>query len=79
VLRSIALAVALAWVMPLENILHNSWSGADPWSPGLLLQGLGSGTGGAVSWGRATTTRVFILGAPGAAAWFSVVCSDVTA
>jgi ABC-2 type transport system permease protein len=36
----IALAVALAWFFPFENILHNAWPTADRWFPGLLFQGL---------------------------------------
>jgi ABC-2 type transport system permease protein len=81
ILRSVglALAVALAWVMPLENILHNSWSAADKWFPGLLLQGLGAGTGGAVSWARAGITLLALLGALAGVAWFTLVRRDVTA
>jgi ABC-2 type transport system permease protein len=55
----VALAVAVAWVFPLENILHNAWPTADKWFPGLLLQGIGIGTGGAVSWSRAV--GVFVV------------------
>lgn len=37
------LAVLLVWFFPFENILHNAWSTADKWFPGLLLQGLRPG------------------------------------
>ena len=49
----LALAVAAAWFFPFENILHETWSTADRWFPGLLFPGLGAGTGGAVTWSRA--------------------------
>jgi len=76
---AVALAVAVAWVFPLENILHNSWSGADKLFPGLLLQGIGVGTGGAVSWTQAVLTwsayAVVFLGI----AALTLVKRDVTA
>jgi hypothetical protein len=75
----VTLAVALAWVFPFENILHRSWAAADTWFPGLLLQGLGAGTGGSVSWSRALLTLtiygVVIAGASGIA----FVRRDITA
>jgi hypothetical protein len=54
-LRSTALAllVALVWVMPLESILLQTWAGAQRWLPGLLLEGVGAGTGGPAGWTRA--------------------------
>jgi ABC-type transport system involved in multi-copper enzyme maturation permease subunit len=48
----ITLAVTLAWVFPFESIMLRSWSAADRWLPGLLLQGLSSGTGGSGGWTR---------------------------
>jgi ABC-type transport system involved in multi-copper enzyme maturation permease subunit len=80
-LRSVplALGVALAWTFPFENILFNSWSAAGKWFPGLLLQGIGIGTGGLVSWTRA----VLVFGAyalvGGTIAVTSLVRRDVTA
>jgi hypothetical protein len=59
----LALAVAVAWFFPFENILHTTWAGADRWFPGLLFQGLGAGTGGALSWGRAGLMIAFYLAA----------------
>jgi ABC-2 type transport system permease protein len=49
----ITLAVVLAWVFPFENIMFRSWSAADKWFPGLLLQGVGSGSGGSGGWTHA--------------------------
>jgi ABC-2 type transport system permease protein len=49
----ITLAVMLAWVFPFENIMFRSWAAADRWFPGLLLQGVGSGSGGSGGWTRA--------------------------
>ena len=65
VFRSVplALAVATAWFFPFENILHQAWAGADRWFPGLLFQGLGAGTGGAVSWSRALLMIAIYLAA----------------
>ncbi len=33
----LALGVGLAWLLPLENIVQNSWAGAVHWLPGLLF------------------------------------------
>jgi len=49
----ITLAVVLAWVFPFENIMFRSWSAADRWFPGLVLQGVGSGSGGSGGWTHA--------------------------
>jgi ABC-2 type transport system permease protein len=76
---AIALAVAVAWVFPFENILHNSWSGADKLFPGLLLQGIGVGTGGAVSWTQAVLTWTVYAAVFLGIAALTVVKRDVTA
>lgn len=81
IVRSVpaALAVALAWVMPLENILYRSWSGAAHWFPGLLLQGLGAGTGGSLGWSRTAVTLAIYLVMLSTIAAASFVRRDVTA
>ena len=51
-LRSTALALglALAWLLPLEHILSDGWTGANHWFPGLLLEGFSRGGDGIVPW-----------------------------
>ncbi len=45
----IALGIGLAWLLPVERILQNSWSGASHWLPGLVLGVVGSGGTAAVT------------------------------
>jgi ABC-2 type transport system permease protein len=81
IVRSVpaALAVALVWVMPFENIVYRAWSGAAHWFPGLLLQGLGAGTGGSLGWSRTAVTLAVYLMVLSAVAAASFVRRDVTA
>jgi ABC-type transport system involved in multi-copper enzyme maturation permease subunit len=58
----ITLAVMLAWVFPFENIMFRSWAAADRWFPGLLLQGVGSGSGGSGGWTRAVLMTALYAG-----------------
>jgi ABC-2 type transport system permease protein len=51
----LALAIGLAWLLPLENIMSNSWSDAGRWLPGLLSRAIGSGGTTLVSYERAVT------------------------
>ena len=39
----LALGVGLAWLLPLENIVQNSWVGSGHWLPGLLFGAVGRG------------------------------------
>ncbi|HEV2259964.1 MAG TPA: ABC transporter permease [Streptosporangiaceae bacterium] len=39
----LALGVGLAWLLPLENIVQNSWAGSGHWLPGLLFGAVGRG------------------------------------
>jgi ABC-type transport system involved in multi-copper enzyme maturation permease subunit len=39
----LALSVGLAWLLPLENIVQNSWKDAQHWLPGLLFGAVGRG------------------------------------
>jgi ABC-2 type transport system permease protein len=75
----VTLAVALAWIFPFENIMHRSWAAVDSWFPGLLLQGLGTGTGGAVSWTRALFTLAIYCGVIAIGSGLSFVRRDITA
>jgi ABC-2 type transport system permease protein len=80
IVRSVpaALAVALAWVMPFENIVYRAWSGAAHWFPGLLLQGLGAGTGGSLGWSRTALTLGIYLTVLSTVAAASFLRRDVT-
>ncbi len=46
----LALAVGLAWLLPLENIVQNSWTGATHWLPGLLFGAVARGGTTSVSY-----------------------------
>lgn len=46
----LALGVGLAWLLPLENIVHNSWPGAVHWLPGLLFGAVARGGSTSVSY-----------------------------
>jgi ABC-2 type transport system permease protein len=73
----LALAVAAAWFFPFENILHETWATADRWFPGLLFQGLGAGTGGAVTWSRALLMITVYLAALMAVAATTLLRRDI--
>lgn len=47
---TLALAVGLAWLLPLENIIQNSWAGAERWFPGLLFGAVARGGTATVSY-----------------------------
>ena len=68
--RRTALGVALAvgWLLPVENMIGRAWDGAAAWFPGLLARAVATG-GTEVSSGHAQVT---------AGAWI-VVCTAVTA
>jgi len=55
VLRSTAvgLGVGLAWFLPLEHIIQNSWVGASRWLPGLLFEAVARGGTTETSYARA--------------------------
>lgn len=81
ILRSViaSLAVVLVWFFPLENILHNGWSGSDTWFPGLLLQGLHPNSGAPIdAWRAVLTLAAYLTVALGIAA-VTFTRRDVTA
>lgn len=51
--QSLALAAGLAWLLPLEHIVQNSWSGAGRWFPGLLFAAVSTGGSDTTSYARA--------------------------
>ena len=46
----LALGVGLAWLLPLENIVQNSWAGSGHWLPGLLFGAVARGGTNIVSY-----------------------------
>jgi ABC-2 type transport system permease protein len=50
---ALALSIGLAWLLPLENIVQNSWSGAVHWLPGLLFGAVARGGAAGVSYSAA--------------------------
>jgi ABC-2 type transport system permease protein len=54
----IALGIGLAWLLPAERILQNSWSEASHWLPGLVLGAVGSGGTAAVTYQAAVAVAI---------------------
>jgi ABC-2 type transport system permease protein len=52
----IGVGVALVWSGPIENIVGDSWSGAEQWFPGLLLRSVVAPGSTTTSTGRALVT-----------------------
>jgi ABC-2 type transport system permease protein len=50
---ALALGIGLAWLLPLENIVQNSWAGAVHWLPGLLFGAVARGGTTGVSYSAA--------------------------
>ena len=58
VVRSVpvALGIGLAWFLPFEHIVQESWAEAGRWFPGLLMEALAGGGTSVTSIGRALVT-----------------------
>jgi ABC-type transport system involved in multi-copper enzyme maturation permease subunit len=74
----LALAIGLAWLLPLENIMSNSWSDTGRWLPGLLSRVIGAGGTTLVSYERAVTLTAIYAAIALTAASVSFVRRDVT-
>jgi len=74
----LALSIGLAWLLPLENIMSNSWSDAGRWLPGLLSRAIGSGDTTVVSYERAVTLIAIYAAVALVVASISFVRRDVT-
>lgn len=74
VVRSVpvALGIGLAWFLPLEHIVQNTWSGAGSWFPGLLMEALSSG-----GTSETSLTRALLLGSAVVAAAATVAAVDL--
>jgi len=65
----VALGIGIVWAGPLEHILQDSWTSADRWFPGLLLESLTAGGTDDVALGRALAlVGVYVAVAVSAAA-----------
>jgi ABC-2 type transport system permease protein len=75
----IALGIGVVWAGPFEHILQDSWTSAERWFPGLLLESLAAGGTDEVAFGRALAlVSVYVTVAASAAA-VVFVRRDVTA
>jgi ABC-type transport system involved in multi-copper enzyme maturation permease subunit len=54
----LALGIGLAWLLPVERTLQNSWNGADHWLPGLVLGVIGSGGTATVTYQAAVAVAI---------------------
>jgi ABC-2 type transport system permease protein len=65
----VALGIGIVWAGPFEHILQDSWTSAERWFPGLLLESLAAVGTDAVAFGRALAlVAVYVAVAVSAAA-----------
>jgi ABC-2 type transport system permease protein len=65
----VALGIGIVWAGPFEHILQDSWTSADRWFPGLLLESLAAGGTDEVAFARALAlVAVYVAVAVSAAA-----------
>ncbi len=74
---AIALAVGIAWLMPFEHILQNSWAAAARWFPGLSLEAIARGGTAEVSLTHALAVGACYAGVAGIAAGWLFVRRDI--
>jgi len=75
----IALGIGLAWLLPVERVLQNSWGGASHWLPGLVLGVIGSGGTAAVPYRSAVAVALAYVAAAVVAGAVTFARRDVTA
>ena len=75
----IALGIGLAWLLPVERILQNSWDGASHWLPGLVLGVIGSGGTATVTYRSAVAVAMAYVAVAVVAGAITFVRRDVTA
>jgi ABC-2 type transport system permease protein len=75
----LALGAGLAWLLPLENIVQNSWAGSGHWLPGLLFGAVGRGGTTIVSYQVALALALAYCAIALAVASASFLRRDVTA
>jgi hypothetical protein len=67
------------WAGPFEHIIQDSWTSADRWFPGLLLESLAAGGTDEVAFGRALALVAVYVAVAVSAAAVVFVRRDVTA
>jgi ABC-2 type transport system permease protein len=74
----VALGIGIVWAGPFEHILQDSWSSADSWLPGLLLESVAAGGTDEVAFGRALALVAVYLAVAVSAAAVVFARRDVT-
>jgi ABC-2 type transport system permease protein len=75
----VALGIGIVWAGPFEHIIQDSWTSADRWFPGLLLESLAAGGTDDVALGRALALVAVYVAVVVSAAAVVFVRRDVTA
>jgi ABC-2 type transport system permease protein len=75
----VALGIGIVWAGPFEHIIQDSWTSADRWFPGLLLESLAAGGTDDVAFGRALALVSVYVAVAASAAAVVFVRRDVTA
>ncbi len=75
----VALGIGIVWAGPFEHILQDSWTSADRWLPGLLLESLAAGGTDEVAFGRALALVAVYVAVAASAAAVVFLRRDVTA
>jgi ABC-2 type transport system permease protein len=75
----VALGIGIVWAGPFEHIIQDSWTSADRWFPGLLLESLAVGGTDEVAFGRALALVAVYVPVAASAAALVFVRRDVTA
>jgi ABC-2 type transport system permease protein len=74
----VALGIGIVWAGPFEHILQDSWTSADSWLPGLLLESVAAGGTDEVAFGRALALVAVYLAVAVSAAAVMFARRDVT-
>jgi ABC-2 type transport system permease protein len=74
----VALGIGIVWAGPFEHILQDSWTSADSWLPGLLLESVAAGGTDEVAFGRALALVAVYLAVAVSAAAVVFARRDVT-
>jgi ABC-2 type transport system permease protein len=75
----VALGIGIVWAGPFEHILQDSWTSAERWFPGLLLESLAAGGTDEVAFGRALALVAVYVAIAASVAGALFVRRDVTA
>lgn len=73
-----AVALGVAWMLPLEHIVQGVWVGAGRWFPGLVLDAITRDGTSVVPYGRALGLGLLYTGVLAVVAAFSFLRRDIT-